>query len=70
MAISPEHQIYTELFSDSPDMAVEFLRKRDVRIPDYERSEITSFLRGCLGLQGEESEPPTSGRGDGQAARG
>ncbi|WP_304450774.1 hypothetical protein [Nocardiopsis sp. YSL2] len=42
MAISPEHQIYSELFSDSPDMAVEFLRGLGARIPEYERSEITS----------------------------
>ncbi|MFI6578251.1 hypothetical protein ACIBFB_20885 [Nocardiopsis sp. NPDC050513] len=42
MAISPEHQIYTELFSDSPDMAVEFLRGLGVEVPDYRRSEITS----------------------------
>ncbi|WP_433700714.1 hypothetical protein [Nocardiopsis sp. CA-288880] len=42
MAISPEHQIYAELFADAPDMAVGFLRDLGVNVPDYERSEVTS----------------------------
>jgi hypothetical protein len=42
VAISPEHQIYAELFADAPDMAVGFLRDLGVNVPDYERSEVTS----------------------------
>ncbi|GAB3718425.1 hypothetical protein GCM10028793_56810 [Nocardiopsis oceani] len=42
MAISPEHQIYAELFSDAPDMAVGFLRDLGVEVPKYDRSELTS----------------------------
>ncbi|WP_026116595.1 hypothetical protein [Nocardiopsis valliformis] len=42
MAISPEHQIYSELFADAPDMAVGFLRDLGVKVPDYDRSELTS----------------------------
>lgn len=42
MAISPEHQIYSELFADAPDMAVGFLRDLGVEVPDYDRSELTS----------------------------
>lgn len=42
MAVSPEHQIYAELFSDAPDMAVAFLRDLGVEVPKYDRSEPTS----------------------------
>ena len=42
MAVSPEHQIYAELFSDAPDMAVAFLRDLGVEVPKYDRSELTS----------------------------
>ncbi|WP_198659240.1 hypothetical protein [Nocardiopsis sp. FIRDI 009] len=65
MAISPEHQIYTELFSDSPDMAVEFLRKRGVRIPDYESSEITSCDLGHVDPVERRSDVAIMLRGEG-----
>ncbi|WP_026338179.1 hypothetical protein [Nocardiopsis sp. CNS-639] len=42
MAISAEHQIYSELFADAPDTAVGFLRGLGVDVPDYDRSEVTS----------------------------
>lgn len=42
VAISPEHQIYSELFADAPDMAVGFLRDLGVEVPVYDRSELTS----------------------------
>lgn len=42
MAVSSEHQIYAELFSDAPDVAVAFLRDLGVEIPKYDRSEPTS----------------------------
>lgn len=42
VAVSPEHQIYAELFSDAPDMAVGFLRDLGVEVPKYDRSELTS----------------------------
>lgn len=42
VAITPEHQIYAELFSDAPDMAVAFLRDLGVEVPKYDRSELTS----------------------------
>ena len=48
MAISPEHQIYAELFADAPDMAVGFLRDLGVHVPDYERSEVTSCDLGYV----------------------
>ncbi|WP_026127548.1 serpin family protein [Nocardiopsis lucentensis] len=65
MAISPEHQIYAELFSDSPDMAVEFLRERGVRVPDYERSEVTSCDLGHVDPVERRSDVAIMLRGEG-----
>ena len=48
MAVSPEHQIYSELFADTPDMAVGFLRKLGLHVPDYEHSEVTSCDLGHI----------------------
>ncbi|MFV2197592.1 hypothetical protein [Nocardiopsis sp. LOL_012] len=65
MAISPEHQIYAELFSDSPDMAIEFLRERGVRVPDYDRSEITSCDLGHVDPVERRSDVAIMLRGEG-----
>ncbi|OLT28071.1 hypothetical protein BJF83_16080 [Nocardiopsis sp. CNR-923] len=53
------------MFAESPDMAVEFLRERDVRVPEYERSEITSCDLGHVDPVERRSDVAILLRGEG-----